>query len=79
MTEVHSNATNSNICMDNEPQPSGIKAFIAQTAMLSNVIAAAASQKNSSEPLPFTDTSLFEETYGIDLPIDFNPFTLYQI
>lgn len=47
------------------PAPNGgIKEFIAQTTMIGNVIAAAASQKNSSEPLPFTDYSLFEETYG---------------
>jgi hypothetical protein len=36
--------------------------------MIGNVIAAAASQKNSSEPLPFTDYSLFDETYGLNLP-----------
>ena len=42
----------------------GIKEFIAHTTMFGNVIAAAASQKNSSEPLPFTDYSLFEENYG---------------
>ena len=45
-------------------RPGGIKEFIAQTTMIGNVIAAAASQKNSSEPLPFTDYSLFDETYG---------------
>jgi len=39
-----------------------------------NVIAAAASQKNSSEPLPFTDYSLFEETYDRNkLCIHLNP------
>lgn len=45
-------------------RPGGIKEFIAQTTMIGNVIAAAASLKNSSEPLPFTDYSLFEENYG---------------
>ncbi len=48
-----------------EARMGGIKEFIAQTTMIGNVIAAAASQKNSSEPLPFTDYSQFEETYGI--------------
>lgn len=42
----------------------GIKDFIAQTNMIGNVIAAAASQKNSFEPLPFANYSLFEETYS---------------
>lgn len=54
--------TNSN--NSEQVRPGGIKEFIAQTTMIGNVIAAAASQKNSSEPLPFTDYSLFEETYG---------------
>ncbi len=55
-------------------QPGGIKEFIAQTTMIGNVIAAAASQKNSSEPLPFTDYSLFEETYDSSkLSININP------
>jgi hypothetical protein len=45
-------------------RPGGIKDFIAQTNMIGNVIAAAANQKNSSEPLPFTDYSLFEENYS---------------
>ena len=35
--------------------------------LVGNVIAAAASQKNSSEPLPFTDYSLFEEVYGNEI------------
>lgn len=47
-----------------ESRSGGIKDFIAQTNMIGNVIAAAASQKNSYEPLPFADTSLFEETYS---------------
>lgn len=42
----------------------GIKDFIAHTNMIGNVIAAAASQKNSYEPLPFPNYSLFDEDYG---------------
>lgn len=53
-----------------EPEPTrtgGIKDFIAQTNIIGNVIAAAASQKNSFEPLPYTDYALFEENYGESL------------
>jgi hypothetical protein len=45
------------------PGPGGIKDFIAQTNVIGNVITAAITQKNSFEPLPFTDYSLFEENY----------------
>jgi hypothetical protein len=62
---VTSNSTQS---AGEQIRPGGIKEFIAQTTMIGNVIAAAASQKNSSEPLPFTDYSLFDETYGLNLP-----------
>jgi hypothetical protein len=42
----------------------GIKDFIAHTSLIGNVIAAAAHQKSSFEPLPFPDYHLFEENYG---------------
>ena len=42
----------------------GIKDFIAQTNVIGNVIAAAASQINSFEPLPFPNYDLFEEKHG---------------
>jgi hypothetical protein len=42
----------------------GLKDFINHTNVIGNVIAAASSQKNSFEPLPFANYSLFEETYG---------------
>ena len=48
-----------------ETRTGGIKDFIAQTNVIGNVIAAAASQKNTFEPLPFSNYSLFEENYGI--------------
>ena len=47
-----------------ELRTGGIKDFIAQTNLIGNVIAAAASQKNSFEPLPFSNYSLFDENYG---------------
>ncbi len=43
----------------------GIKALIAQTNVIGNVIAAAASEKNTFEPLPFCNYSLFDDNYGI--------------
>ena len=43
----------------------GIKALIAQTNVIGNVIAAAASEKNSFEPLPFCNYSLFDDNNGI--------------
>jgi hypothetical protein len=46
------------------PSFGGIHEFIKQTTLIGNVITAAGSTKNSSEPLPFTDRSLFEEIYG---------------
>lgn len=49
---------------DGEVRTGGIKDFIAHTNMIGNVIAAAASQKNSFEPLPFSNSSLFEDSYG---------------
>ena len=49
---------------DGEVRFGGIKDFIAHTNMIGNVIAAAASQKNSFEPLPFSNSSLFEDSYG---------------
>jgi hypothetical protein len=49
---------------DGEVRTGGIKDFIAHTNMIGNVIAAAASQKNSFEPLPFSNSSLFEDNYG---------------
>lgn len=49
----------------------GIKDFIAQTNMIGNVIAAAASQKNSFEPLPFPNSSLFHEAYGKPISLIF--------
>lgn len=42
----------------------GIQEFIAQTNLIGNVIAAAASQKNTFEPLPFPNYSLFDENLG---------------
>ena len=42
----------------------GLKDFINHTNVIGNVIAAASSQKNSFEPLPFANYSLFEESYG---------------
>ena len=45
----------------------GIKALIAQTNVIGNVIAAAASEKNSFEPLPFCNYSLFDDNNGIYL------------
>ena len=59
-------ATNAraNVRAEPETRTGGIKDFIAQTNLIGNVIAAAASQKNSFEPLPYTDYALFEENYG---------------
>lgn len=45
-------------------RPGGLFDFIEQTNVIGNVIAAAASQKNSFEPLPFLNMSLFDENYG---------------
>ncbi len=42
----------------------GIRDFIGATGAIGNVIIGATSQKDSFVPLPFTDTSLFEENYG---------------
>ncbi len=57
-------STNNNNNDDGEVRTGGIKDFIAHTNMIGNVIAAAASQKNSFEPLPFSNSSLFEDSYG---------------
>ena len=52
----------------------GIKDFIAHTNLIGNVIAAAASQKNTFEPLPFSNYSLFDEIYETkQLKINVNP------
>ena len=45
-------------------RPGGLFDFIEQTNIIGNVIAAAATQKNSFEPLPFSNSSLFDENYG---------------
>ena len=42
----------------------GIRDFIAHTSAIGNVIIGAASTKNSTEPLPFTNYAEFAETYG---------------
>ncbi len=46
-----------------ETRSGGIMDLISQTNMIGNVIAAAASQKNPYEALPFLDSTLFQETY----------------
>ncbi|CAF0825220.1 unnamed protein product [Brachionus calyciflorus] len=56
-------------------RPGGLFDFIQQTNVIGNVIAAAATQKNSFEPLPFSNSSLFEENYDeSSLRININPF-----
>jgi len=45
----------------------GLKDFINHTNVIGNVIAAASSQKNSFEPLPFANYSLFDESYESNL------------
>jgi hypothetical protein len=49
---------------NNRPTSGGLKDFIANTSLIGNVIAAAAHNKSSSEPLPFPNYSLFEENDG---------------
>lgn len=66
--------TSTTAAADDQSRSGGIKDFIAQTNMIGNVIAAAASQKNTFEPLPFPNMSLFDETYSSDvLKINVSP------
>lgn len=51
----------------------GIKDFVSQTFMITHVIAAAASQNNVDEPLPFVNYSLFEDNYSM------RALSIYQI
>ena len=63
-TKMMSHKNETTTTTTTETKTGGVKDFIAQTNIIGNVIAAAASQKNSFEPLPFTDYSLFKETYS---------------
>lgn len=49
---------------DNPKEPGGIKDFIKETNLISNVMAAVVLKDSNFEPLPFTDYSFFEEKYG---------------
>jgi phospholipase D1/2 len=58
----------------------GIQELVAQSNVIGNVITAALSQKNSFEPLPFTDYSSFNETYTIDqLKINRNLYSGHKV
>jgi hypothetical protein len=67
-TSINNEEANANSKHPNEPKTGGggggIKDFIAQTSLIGNVIAAAAAHKNSFEPLPFPNYSLFDENHG---------------